>query len=172
MANRNKSQNPPRQPRRDGIYQARVEDPYRESGKYPEPTVCPDCGAVFHKGRWQWGEAEAEAQSHRCPACSRIHDRVPAAILTLSGDFYQTHRDEITNLINNLAEKEKAEHPLERIMDMESGEAEGHTVIRLTGVHLARGIGEALHHAYQGEFEFRYAEKDGVMHAAWNRQGG
>ena len=30
------------------------------------------------------------------------------------------------------------------------------TVVTTTDIHLARGIGEALHHAYQGELEFHF----------------
>lgn len=124
---------------------------------------------MFHKGRWQWGDAPADATAHRCPACNRIHDRVPAGILTLGGTFYQTHREEIDHLVHNLEAKEKAEHPLERIMDIETTEEGSQTVINLTSIHLTKGIGEALHHAYQGQFEFQFAEEDGVMRAAWTR---
>lgn len=169
MTKREKGQDIARQQRRDGMYQARVKDPYREGAKYVEPTVCPDCGAVFHKGRWQWGESQADAHVHRCPACSRIHDRVPAGILTIGGEFYREHREEIEHLIHNLEAKEKAEHPLERIMEMEMTEQQDQIVIRLTGIHLTKGIGEALHHAYQGQFEFQYAGEDSVMHAVWTR---
>ena len=35
-------------------FQERVQDTYKTKGKLPEPTVCPQCGAVYHKGRWQW----------------------------------------------------------------------------------------------------------------------
>lgn len=29
-------------------------DAYQEKRKYKEPTICSDCKAVFHVGRWQW----------------------------------------------------------------------------------------------------------------------
>ena len=156
-----------RQQRRDRMYEEHVQDPYLARGKPPEPTVCPDCGVVFHKGRWQWSTVPEQAHSQRCPACSRIHDRVPAAFLTLSGEFYGSHQDEIMNLVRNAEEKEKAEHPLERIMGVEQ-QASG-AVISYTGIHLAKGTGEALHHAYRGEFHFEYGDRDGVLHARWER---
>lgn len=39
--------------RRDKLLQERVHDTYRTWGKLREPTLCPDCGAVYHKGHWQ-----------------------------------------------------------------------------------------------------------------------
>ena len=29
-------------------------DPYQAREKLSEPSVCRDCGAVYHQGRWQW----------------------------------------------------------------------------------------------------------------------
>jgi hypothetical protein len=30
-------------------------DPYQRQQKLHEGTVCPQCGVVYHQGRWQWG---------------------------------------------------------------------------------------------------------------------
>ena len=146
MTGRHKSQDFTHQPRRDSIYEERVHDPYQAREKWKEPSVCPDCNAIYHKGRWQWGAVPQGADEHRCPACARIHDRIPAGFLTLEGEFFATHKDEILHLIRNHEEKEKAAHPLERIMGVEE-QGQGMTV-RFTGSHLARGTGEALRHAF------------------------
>ena len=169
MTGRHKSQDFTHQPRRDRMYEEHVQDPYQVREKFPEPTVCHDCGAVFQNGRWQWGTASAEAQQHRCPACARIHDRVPAGILTLSGEFLAAHRDEIMRLVHNTETGEKQEHALERIMSIETTETEPGAVISYTGIHLTKSTGEALRKAYQGEFNFSYGDRDGVLHAHWQR---
>jgi len=150
------------------MYEEHVQDPYRTRMKWPEPTVCPDCGAVFHKGRWVWGEAPGGAAEHRCPACSRIHDRVPAGILTVGGDFFEAHRDEIMNLVRNQEMQEKNQHPLERIMAIEDRD-DGQTEITFTGIHLTRSVGDALHRAYEGAFDLQYTDSDAVMRASWRR---
>lgn len=155
------------QPRRDRMYEAHVQDPYMSRSKLSEPTVCPGCKAVYHKGHWQWGDAPADAHEHRCPACQRMHDHMPAGTLTVGGEFFAAHREEIMHLIHNLETKEKAEHALERIMDI-NDETDGVT-INFTGSHLTRGTGEALHHAYQGELKFHFTDKDDAMQASWRR---
>lgn len=151
--------------RHDGIFQERVHDAYKLKGKLAEPTVCPQCGAVFHQGRWQWMKAPAGAHQETCSACHREHDHYPAGYLTLQGVFFLTHRDEIMNLVHNEEKRERAEHPLKRIMATE--EKGGMTLVTTTDMHLARGIGEALHHAYKGELNYHYNPEENLLRVTW-----
>lgn len=152
--------------RHDNLFKERVHDAYKAKGKLKEPTVCKQCGAVFHQGRWQWITAPENADKAVCPACHRIHDSFPAGFVTLKGDFYQTHRAEIMHLVRNHEKRERFEHPLNRIMDIE--ETDNSTLITTTDIHLARGIGEALHHAYQGELDFHYNPEQNLLRVSWN----
>src|SRR5665647_1110380 len=112
---------------RDQLLQEFVHDSYKAGRKLREPACCPDCGAVFQNGRWTWAAAPATAHEERCPACHRIHDKFPAGFVTLSGVFLGAHRDEILQLMRNHEAKEKAEHPLQRIMGIVDS-AEGVTI--------------------------------------------
>lgn len=156
-----------REDRHDRLIRELEHDPYHSKRKIPEPNVCPDCGVVFHHGRWEWGEAPADAHEHLCPACQRVHDRVPAAYLTLRGDFLAEHKQEILDMIHNYAAHERREHPLKRIMDIE--DQDGETVVTFTEAHLAHGLGEALKHAYKGETEFEYTKGDTMLRVFWER---
>jgi NMD protein affecting ribosome stability and mRNA decay len=153
--------------RRDQLLQEAVHDSYQSKGKLPEPTVCPDCGAVFHGGRWQWLTRPAQAHETRCPACHRTHDRFPAGFVLLSGDFLNGHEQEIMQMIRHHEAKEKADHPLQRIMAIE------HTPygmeVTTTDLHLARDIGEALHRAYQGLLDFHYNPEQNLLRVSWSR---
>lgn len=151
--------------RRDRLWQEQIHDSYKTRGKLPEPTVCSQCGAIFHEGRWQWGKAPAGAHQGICPACHRIHDHFPAGFLTLEGPFFQSNRDEIMRLVHNEEQRERAEHPLKRIMDIE--ESDGEVLVTTTDIHLARRIGEAVHHAYQGELEFHYNPDENLLRVHW-----
>jgi NMD protein affecting ribosome stability and mRNA decay len=153
--------------RRDRLVQESRHDTYKAKHKLPEPTVCPQCGAVFHEGRWQWLAKPAQAHEEMCPACHRIHDDFPAGYVTLSGAFLNAHRDELLHLAKNQEEHEKAEHPLKRIMKIE--DQEDGVMISTTDIHLARGIGEALHRAYEGTLEYHYNEQENLLRVVWER---
>ncbi len=153
--------------RRDRLLRELDHDPYHSKVKLKEPTACPDCGAVYHKGRWTWDERPEKSHDQRCPACQRIHDKVPAAFLELSGDFCEQHHDEIHNLIHNYEQRERKEHPMKRIIGVETrGDA---VVVTFTDAHLARGIGEALHRAYEGELDYEYGQGDIMLRVKWVR---
>jgi NMD protein affecting ribosome stability and mRNA decay len=152
---------------RDQLFQELVHDSYKAGRKLREPTRCPDCGAVFQKGRWIWGTAPAVAHEQRCPACHRIHDKFPAGFVALKGAFLGKHRDEILHLIRNHEAKEKAEHPLQRIIAIVDS-AEG-VMVTTTDIHLARDLAQALYRAYKGELELHYNKEDKLLRATWTR---
>lgn len=153
--------------RRDRLLQEQTQDTYRIKGKLEEPTSCPQCGAVFSAGRWHAGAAPKDAHHHTCPACSRVNDNYPAGFVHLAGAFLGAHRDEIMSLVRNEEQRQRSEHPLKRIMAIT--EQDGAFLVTTTDVHLARGIGEAVHHAYQGELEFQYKPDEHLLRVQWER---
>jgi NMD protein affecting ribosome stability and mRNA decay len=158
----------PYSPKRDaGMPRRNMDDPYRHAAKPPEPTICPECKAVFAEGRWMWGDAPDEANEQLCPACQRIQDRFPAGYVTIKGAFFAEHRDEIVALIENHEKKEKAARPLQRIMAMDT--IRDGIEVTTTDSHLARGIGEALQDAYKGELKLRYSRDENLLRATWKR---
>ena len=155
------------QERHDRLLQEWEHDPYHSKLKLVEATVCSGCGAVYHHGRWQWVETSGTAHRALCPACHRIEDKVPAGFLTIAGGFAAEHREEITNLIRHVEQREKAEHPLKRIMDIES-QPDG-MLITFTDPHLARAAGVALRDAYQGELAIDYSAEAFMLRVSWRR---
>lgn len=156
--------------RHDQLREEREHDSYKQLAKPPEPTVCPDCHALFHAGRWQWGEAPAGAYEHVCPACRRIHDHFPAGFVHLGGAFFGEHREEILNLVRHHEEKERNEHPLARVMAIEDDDRHlGGALLTTTDLHLARDLGEALHSAYGGELDFHFSAAEQRLRVYWSR---
>lgn len=153
--------------RKDRLVQEREHDSYHARTKLPDPTACTKCGVVYIKGRWVWNEIPQGADKCICPACRRIADRFPAGLIEMKGDFFSGHRNEILNLVQNVEQKEKANHPMERIMaidDMRDG-----VLVTTTGVHLARGIGSALSSAYNGETSVKYLDGEACVKVSWIR---
>lgn len=153
--------------RRDRLIQENRDDPYQARHKPTEPTVCPTCGAVFHEGRWQWLARPAQAHEELCPACRRTQEEMPAGYVSVTGDFFNAHRDELLQLVKNEEAREKGEHPLKRIMKIE--DEDGGVQVTTTDIHLARRIGDALHGAYQGELEYHYNENEHLLRVVWTR---
>ena len=165
MASRSDPSPPP--PRRDRLLREREHDTYKVREKLPDPTACPECGAMFRNGRWTWGSPPADAQRTLCPACHRIRDDYPGGYLTLAGDFAREHRGEIVALARNVESREKGEHPLKRIMDVV--DEDDHILLTTTDPRLARNIGDAVHRAYQGELEYDYLPDESLLRVTWGR---
>lgn len=144
------------------------DDPYRAATKPPEPTVCPRCRATFASGRWTWEDAPRDANQQTCPACQRIEDQFPAGYVTIKGEFFKEHRDEIVGLIESHEKREKAARPLQRIMAMDD-KSDGSLEVTTTDSHLARGIAEAIHGAYKGDLKLRYSRDENLVRAVWKR---
>ncbi len=154
--------------RRDRLIQEKQHDMYHEGKKWPEPTLCTECGSIFRNGRWDWADEPPVNANHiTCPACQRIADNYPAGQIELQGEFLTQHREEIVNLIHNEEKLQKKEHPQERIMAIEeTGEV---TMITTTGIHIARRIGEAIASAYKGDLAFTYGDGEKSIQVAWVR---
>ncbi len=140
-------------------------DPYQAQQKSAEPTACPQCGAVYHHGSWQWGQRPDDAREEPCPACRRIADGLPAGIVTVHGAFALQHKVEITRLARNEEAAEKSEHPLNRIIGI--AETEEGLAITTTDIHLPRRLGEALKHAFHGTLDIHYDDSGYFARVDW-----
>jgi NMD protein affecting ribosome stability and mRNA decay len=131
-----------------------VSDPYQKRRKPHEPTICRQCGALYHHGRWQWGKTPADARKELCPACRRSNDGLPAGIVTLHGAFPHERRDEIRALLRHQEEAENKDHPLNRIIAID--EAPDALVVKTSDIHLPQRLGTALKRAFHGELDMHF----------------
>ena len=162
-----------------GVYRGQLgedtKSPYYERRKYPEPTICPSCQLVYHKGHWTTNTLEARNTESRksinkelCPACRRISDRLPGGVLYLSGRYLAANGHEIMNIARNQEKQARVSRPLQRIMWMKRN---GETLeIATTNFHLARRIGQAIHSAHDGTLDIKYSEGDRFVRVYWSRE--
>jgi len=154
--------------RREQLLDNPRHDAYKAKVKPPDPTRCPECGAVFRKGRWTWnGVPGGTVHEQLCPACQRIRDGFPAGYVTLGGEYLAAHRDEILNIVQNCEAKEKADHPLQRIIAIK--DVEGGVLVTTTDAHLARRIAEGIHDACKGSLALHYSKEENLLRATWTR---
>ena len=154
--------------RKDRLIKEYIHDPYFTKEKYREPSVCEKCGVVFIDGIFQWlDKVPQNPNKIVCPACRRIDDKYEGGILYLKGQFLNEHKDEILNLIRNVAEEELTYRPLERIIQIK--EDEDQIVITTTYEHLARRLGEAVHKAYKGDLKLEYPGGQKYIRVFWGR---
>jgi hypothetical protein len=121
-------------------------DPYQRQRKMPDGTVCPQCGAVWHRGRWQWSAVIEASHRDTCPACRRIADRMPAGRVTVKGPLAPERSEELVHLARHQEAAERTEHPLNRIINIERDGDDW--VITTTDVHLPRRIGGAVSRSF------------------------
>ncbi len=153
--------------RKDRLRKEKIHDSYLKILKLPESTVCKNCGSVYSNGRWTWKKIPNAELKTTCPACKRCADNYPAGSIQLSGIFFQDHKEEILNLVQNIENQEKNERPLERIMEIKKNDTSAR--ITTTGIHIARRIGEALARAYKGDYSFQYANGAEFINIKWSR---
>jgi hypothetical protein len=156
-----------RQPR--PARRVRDRSPGRPRGKVRGIAGCPDCGASYREGRWTWRRAPIDSEQRVCPACERIASRYPAGVLHAEGAFAASHRSELIALLRGVEERERAEHPLKRVMNIErtrSGFA-----AETTDGKLAQTLGRALHKAYAGRLvqPRTTADKANLVRVRWIR---
>jgi hypothetical protein len=157
---------------RDDIQE--IEDPYHPDEHGETGTVCSRCGANYINQHWTLHESErapipqgAAAHEVICPACKKIADGFPEGIVTLSGDYWTAHEEEILNLIRNEERRAMGVNPLERIMDVRhEGEA---LVVETTNERLAQRIGHRLEKSHNGHVEYKWSKGNHLLRVYWER---
>jgi len=150
-----------------GAQNGRRIDPYKHPGKLVAPTVCPQCGAIYRSGRWQWGPRPADAHEAICQACHRSNDNHPAGVVTLTGSFVRPNRPEIVRIAGEQELGERPDRPANRIIGIEQGD--DRVVITTTDVQLPHRIGAAMHRTFQGTLDHHFDEVRYLMRVNWHR---
>ncbi len=154
--------------RKDRFIKERNHDPYEQDRKYSEQTFCPQCHATYVGGRWVWGrEGQPAGDTQLCPACRRQEDKYPAGEVNITGTYIKGHRDEILNLIQNIADEQQQRSPLKRIIEIR--EDEDGLCVFLTDNHLARRIGNSMYRAYRGDLKLQYTQEAQYVRLYWHR---
>ena len=150
---------------------------HRTLRSLPEPAVCEVCADVYADRRWSKPDAERQSAKHEhfreanrvvCPACQRQSSGVPSGYVYVQGSFLAAHRDEITRLLENEAQRAAEDNPLARIMGWQS-DSEGRITVTTTTEHLARRLGHTLSKAYHGKVRYGLSQRNKLARVWWQR---
>jgi len=152
----------------------RQEDPYLPAAGQ-EAALCTQCQALYQGKRWffdaKLSERLAGADKVRevlCPTCRKVKDHYAEGVLSLRGEFFAQHREEIVKLLEKEASRVRARSVLDRIIRMTP---EGdQLVVETTTEKLAQHLGRAIHKAYKGDLKFHWGEVDKLVRVYWSRE--
>jgi hypothetical protein len=111
---------------------------------------------VYLKRRWVLKtdpRAEAlatDAEPTLCPACHMKKNHSVGGYLTVTGEFFLQHREEIETLLRREEERDAL-------------------TVETTTEHLVERLGRALHGAYKGEIDFGFSHGNKFARAQWSR---
>jgi len=138
-----------------------------------DDTVCSRCHAFYQNQHWNRDEGRAETMINAganqivCPGCKIIEERNPRGIVTLSGDYWPRHRDDILNLVRNEETRGMHTNPLERIIDVrEEGDR---LIIETTNEKLAQKIARSIDKAHNGSLDYHWPNGNHLVRVYWER---
>jgi len=152
----------------------RIEDPYvLEEGQ--EAAICTGCQAFYQSKRWFFDDklakrlaGTAKVREVVCPTCRKIKDRYAEGILTLSGEFFKDHREEIVTLLEKEAGRVGNRNVADRVIQMAPA-GKDKLVVETTTEKLAQHLGRTIYKAYKGELGFKWAEMNKFVRVYWSR---
>lgn len=142
-----------------------------------EPATCSACGAVYLKRRWTITRDDEVAQEPRhwrparvvlCPACKQKHEGDAGGFVTIQGNFFRLHRDQIVRLLRNEATRTAEDNPLAQIMSWRDSQ-DGKLVLTTTTEHLAQRLGHALEKAFGGAIAYDFSHENKLARVNWQR---
>lgn len=151
-----------------GLRTVRSLDVYLPKRGLPEGAVCKGCGISYHNKRWQTESVQA-AQSCEvlCPACQRMEDHNPGGVVTLSGPYLASHKEEILNGIKQQEAKSREKNPIGRIMEIK--EDAGKITVTTTEDKLAQKLGREVYKSQKGELHYQWSHDQRMVRVDWMR---
>ncbi len=86
----------------------------------------------------------------------------------MTGKLVGEHKDDIVQLARHQEQSEKADHPLNRIIDVDDKVPE-RLEISTTDIHLPHRIANAMKHAYKGTVTEHYDEGEYFVRVNWHQ---
>jgi NMD protein affecting ribosome stability and mRNA decay len=144
----------------------------RKTRKDPGPTVCHDCGSIFANKTWRRDHKVSldfydRARFVACPACHQAQQSEGFGRVVLKGSYVTAHEEAIRRRIGNVAERAETTQPQRRLVSI-TKDRRGLEVVT-TSQKLAHRIAHELKKAFHGRTTYAWSDRDGSLHATWER---
>jgi len=151
-----------------GLRSVRSFDVYLPKRGLPEGAMCKGCGIVYHNKRWQTESvATGSGCQVLCPACQRMADHNPGGVVTLSGPYLASHKEEILNAIRQQEAKSREKNPIGRIMEIK--DEAGRITVTTTEDKLAQKLGREVYRSQKGELHYQWSHDQHMVRVEWMR---
>lgn len=131
-------------------------------------VMCPECKAAYYYKSWHHSLEDYQKLSEDkrikfsiCPACQMIKDKTYEGQVIIRGIMLDK-KDEIINLIKNVAERAFKRDPMDRIIKIENNSISEVEVLT-TENQLAVSIGKQVKRAFKGgAIEIKWSDEESV----------
>ena len=96
-----------------------------------------------------------------------MEDHNPAGVVTLSGPYLASHKDEILHAVKQQEAKARGKNPIGRIMEI--NEEGDHITITTTEDKLAQKLGRELYKSQKGELHYHWSHDQHLVRVGWRR---
>lgn len=149
-------------------------DSYPNSLNISEKTVCKGCNSFYLNKVWHIDSKrlksllkDPDVNYAKCPACMKIKDNYPEGYVSLKGEFFSSHRDEIMRIVSNEEKRAMGFNPMERIIEIKNEDVSA--TITTTTEKLAQRIGRAINNAYNGSVKYSWSPGNRIARVTWER---
>ena len=139
------------------------------AGRFPEPSACEGCGAIFSKRVWRQGRRVTVAFLEgvnwtTCPACEQTRRATGLGRLLLRGDLPVAEEARIRRRIANVVARATHTQPEHRVSSIER---RGNVIeVLTTSQKLAHRIAREIQKAFGGRVTYAWSD-DGSLFATW-----
>jgi hypothetical protein len=145
----------------------------KEEKPHPVIVVCPVCGAIEAKKRWQWdGEVKESIRKEHslriCPGCEAIKNQWVEGEITLKNRIINLVPNQIEEMMKNIEERERHNDPRNRILKIKKTKT--FWKVYTTSVYLAQRIGKELEKSFVSKVTYKFLREDKHVDVVWEEK--
>lgn len=144
--------------------------------KQAKVRMCPECQALSREKRWYFDKDETKKllktpellDNTLCPGCAGIRSKLIGGFMELKGEWDETQKQDLLNLIRRVADSSQKRNPSHRLIKLE--DRQDMVYVETTTNRLAENMGREIHKAFHGELTMQWPKEDQVVRVYYERK--